>query len=388
MIVPEINAVTQAEQPIYFIGNTAFNIDQGRIYLNIDGIASDRFADNISGTLNLELWALPQRYNGSLDQGEQLAATSIGELFGQCYLENCQYDLIFVEPSMGEWNLVLLVREWDLDDFVTRDVVQFDLPYVVAGESIVADESAAAVGQVIEVAFGEPREAAVAEDAAVADVEKAADVEKEADVVKEAVAAKVVANVVEEKEAALAEKVAAEKTAAEKAAAEKTAAEKAAAEKAVAEKAAAEKAAAEKAAAEKAAAEKAAAEKAAAEKAVAEKAAAEKAAAEKVAAEKTAAEKAAAEKAAAEKAAAEKAAAEKAAAEKAAADKVAALKKKLVRVNINTATEAELAAVGGISKKLAQSLVAERPFKTMDELVTVKGMGVRTLKKIELLVSL
>ena len=298
MIVPEINAVTQAEQPIYFIGNTAFNIDQGRIYLNIDGIASDRFADNISGTLNLELWALPQRYNGSLDQGEQLAATSIGELFGQCYLENCQYDLIFVEPSMGEWNLVLLVREWDLDDFVTRDVVQFDLPYVVAGESIVADDSAAAVGQVIEVAFGEPREAAVAEDAAVADVEKAADVEKEADVVKEAVAAKVVANVVEEKEAALAEKVAAEKTAAEKAAAEK------------------------------------------------------------------------------------------ATAEKAAADKIAALKKKLVRVNINTATEAELAAVGGISKKLAQSLVAERPFKTMDELVTVKGMGVRTLKKIELLVSL
>mgnify|MGYP003663049111 CR=1 FL=1 len=348
MIVPEINAVTQAEQPIYFIGNTAFNIDQGRIYLNIDGIASDRFADNISGTLNLELWALPQRYNGSLDQGEQLAATSIGELFGQCYLENCQYDLIFVEPSMGEWNLVLLVREWDLDDFVTRDVVQFDLPYVVAGESIVADDSAAAVGQVIEVAFGEPREAAVAEDAAVADVEKAADVEKEADVVKEAVAAKVVANVVEEKEAALAEKVAAEKTAAEKAAAEKTAAEKAAAEKAVAEKAAAEKAAAEK----------------------------------------TAAEKAAAEKAAAEKAAAEKAVAEKATAEKAAADKIAALKKKLVRVNINTATEAELAAVGGISKKLAQSLVAERPFKTMDELVTVKGMGVRTLKKIELLVSL
>ena len=318
MIVPEINAVTQAEQPIYFIGNTAFNIDQGRIYLNIDGIASDRFADNISGTLNLELWALPQRYNGSLDQGEQLAATSIGELFGQCYLENCQYDLIFVEPSMGEWNLVLLVREWDLDDFVTRDVVQFDLPYLVAGESIVADDSAAAVGQVIEVAFGEPREAAVAEDAAVADVEKAADVEKEADVVKEAVAAKVVANVVEEKEAALAEKVAAEKTAAEK----------------------------------------------------------------------TAAEKAAAEKAAAEKAAAEKAAAEKATAEKAAADKIAALKKKLVRVNINTATEAELAAVGGISKKLAQSLVAERPFKTMDELVTVKGMGVRTLKKIELLVSL
>ncbi len=308
MIVPEINAVTQAEQPIYFIGNTAFNIDQGRIYLNIDGIASDRFADNISGTLNLELWALPQRYNGSLDQGEQLAATSIGELFGQCYLENCQYDLIFVEPSMGEWNLVLLVREWDLDDFVTRDVVQFDLPYVVAGESIVADDSAAAVGQVIEVAFGEPREAAVAEDAAVADVEKAADVEKEADVVKEAVAAKVVANVVEEKEAALAEKVAAEKTAAEKAAAEKAVAEKAAAEKATAEKAA--------------------------------------------------------------------------------ADKIAALKKKLVRVNINTATEAELAAVGGISKKLAQSLVAERPFKTMDELVTVKGMGVRTLKKIELLVSL
>ncbi|MFK4752881.1 ComEA family DNA-binding protein [Oceanobacter antarcticus] len=340
MIVPEINAVTQAEQPIYFIGNTAFNIDQGRIYLNIDGIASDRFADNISGTLNLELWALPQRYNGSLDQGEQLAATSIGELFGQCYLENCQYDLIFVEPSMGEWNLVLLVREWDLDDFVTRDVVQFDLPYVVAGESIVADDSAAAVGQVIEVAFGEPREAAVAEDA---------DVEKEADVVKEAV----VANVVEEKEAALAEKTAADKTATEKAATEKAATEKAAAEKATAEKATAEKAAAEKAATEKAAAEKAAAEKAAAEKA-----------------------------------AAEKAAAEKAAAEKAAADKVAALKKKLVRVNINTATEAELAAVGGISKKLAQSLVAERPFKTMDELVTVKGMGVRTLKKIELLVSL
>ncbi len=56
-------------------------------------------------------------------------------------------------------------------------------------------------------------------------------------------------------------------------------------------------------------------------------------------------------------------------------------KAKTEKVNLNTATEKEIAAAKGVGDKLAKALVAGRPYKTWDEVSKVKGVG--TGKKLD-----
>lgn len=54
-------------------------------------------------------------------------------------------------------------------------------------------------------------------------------------------------------------------------------------------------------------------------------------------------------------------------------------------VNINTATVAELQLLPGVGAKTADSIVAyraKRPFKKIDDLIRVKGIGRKTFKKL------
>ncbi|MEO8056528.1 MAG: helix-hairpin-helix domain-containing protein, partial [Acidobacteriota bacterium] len=56
-------------------------------------------------------------------------------------------------------------------------------------------------------------------------------------------------------------------------------------------------------------------------------------------------------------------------------------KAKTEKVNLNTATEKEIAAAKGVGDKLSKELVAGRPYKTWDEVSKVKGVG--TGKKLD-----
>jgi len=57
-------------------------------------------------------------------------------------------------------------------------------------------------------------------------------------------------------------------------------------------------------------------------------------------------------------------------------------------VSLNTATFRDVAAVKGISKKVAENIVAARPFTSLDELLNVKGVGAKLLKKVRQLIKL
>jgi DNA uptake protein ComE-like DNA-binding protein len=52
------------------------------------------------------------------------------------------------------------------------------------------------------------------------------------------------------------------------------------------------------------------------------------------------------------------------------------------RVSINGASRADLAAIKGVSKKLADAIVAARPIVSVDALLAVKGMGPKLLDKL------
>ena len=51
-------------------------------------------------------------------------------------------------------------------------------------------------------------------------------------------------------------------------------------------------------------------------------------------------------------------------------------------VSVNTASAAELAAVKGLSKAVAEAIVAARPYAKLDDLVRAKGMGAKLLEKV------
>ncbi len=246
----QIEDYTNFSLPASFVqprlaGSTGFTLFDTRVNVMVEGIENPRGADNLSGSLSLELWALNAPYTSGNPDGVQLAVAQLGCLGGEQSWPALNLDLSLLARPVGTWHIALLLREWTPAGFVTRDASNFALPVSWAAE---------------------------------AEVEAAPVVEAQAAV---------------------------EATPAVEEAAVKPAA-----------------------------------------KAKPAKAAAPKA----------------------------KAPAAKAAEPKAAAP---------AGVSINTASESELAAVKGLPKAVAAAIVAARPFKSIDELVKVKGMGVKMLDKLK-----
>ncbi|KEA62118.1 hypothetical protein ADIMK_3779 [Marinobacterium lacunae] len=127
------------------------------VSLSIDVIANNREADNRSGSLSLELWALNAPYTGGDFTGFPLASTELGTLDGQCEWRDCSFALDLIQPPVGEWALALMLREWTPAGFVTRDFRQ--LPSLVREAPIAAEKIAVETQPMAEFIAIEPTEA-------------------------------------------------------------------------------------------------------------------------------------------------------------------------------------------------------------------------------------
>jgi hypothetical protein len=120
-----------AASPLALAGAFGYAVENDRIVITIAEIANHRDYGNLSGTLAIELWAVDQPYSGGAFTGTLLCSTRIGELRGQHVLRDCRYGLNFQAPPSGIWSLSLMLREWTDAGYLTRDYVNFALPYVV-----------------------------------------------------------------------------------------------------------------------------------------------------------------------------------------------------------------------------------------------------------------
>ncbi|MCV2402085.1 helix-hairpin-helix domain-containing protein [Marinomonas sp. C2222] len=111
----------------------AYNINEDRVLVSIDCISNQRPEGNISGTLRIDFCASSS--HTSQNDSILLASTHIGELFGQHFLENCQYDLLFQQPPEGSWQLFLQLSEWDGVVYSPVDTIGFALPYIYTPEN-------------------------------------------------------------------------------------------------------------------------------------------------------------------------------------------------------------------------------------------------------------
>ncbi|WP_338414177.1 helix-hairpin-helix domain-containing protein [uncultured Sphaerotilus sp.] len=89
--------------------------------LQIDSVAvtNPRPADNLSGSLCLELWALAEAYTGGTFAGQCLGTIPVGQLGGQSGCD-CLGETWAV-PADAAAVLVLMLREWTQDGLLTRD---------------------------------------------------------------------------------------------------------------------------------------------------------------------------------------------------------------------------------------------------------------------------
>ena len=113
-------------------GNVGYSIDGARVQIAVDRVENPRPATNRSGTLSLELWALPSPFSGGFFQGHHLAGVEIGSVNGQNELPLRPIDLAFTQPPAGTWHFVIMLREWTAAGFVTRDFTSFATPFVSA----------------------------------------------------------------------------------------------------------------------------------------------------------------------------------------------------------------------------------------------------------------
>jgi hypothetical protein len=113
-------------------GNVGYRIDGTRVQISVDRVENPRSTGNRSGTLSLELWALPSPYAGGRFQGHHLAGVELGFVDGQIEVDLQPQDLAFRLPPAGDWQIVLMLREWTAAGYVTRDFTNFATRFVSA----------------------------------------------------------------------------------------------------------------------------------------------------------------------------------------------------------------------------------------------------------------
>jgi DNA uptake protein ComE-like DNA-binding protein len=152
----EVHDVAIYPQPQRFLqprmqGTVRYCIEGSRVKLLVEHVENTREATNVSGTLALELWALPQPYTGGTFQGVPLAGVVIGALAGQTESNLRSFDLPFAQPADGVWHFVLMLREWTAAGYVTRDYTNFRQPVSygsVAPARVVSTEPIPAIAPV------------------------------------------------------------------------------------------------------------------------------------------------------------------------------------------------------------------------------------------------
>lgn len=112
-------------------GTVSFRHQGDRVVLEVENMENLRTPSNLSGTLSLELWALTEAYQGGAFHGTPLAGVTFAGLAGQQSTGPRTFDLPYTPPAAGHWTIVLMLREWNGQGYVTRDFTNFPHPLII-----------------------------------------------------------------------------------------------------------------------------------------------------------------------------------------------------------------------------------------------------------------
>jgi hypothetical protein len=113
----------------YFEGTVGYSFQRDSVLLTVDGVCNPRPYESLSGSMALELWALPNPLSNEPLDGVLLARAEVGQVSGQRLVGPLQYNVPLSWPPAGQWWLALLLREWTAAGLVTRDSRKFSVPF-------------------------------------------------------------------------------------------------------------------------------------------------------------------------------------------------------------------------------------------------------------------
>ncbi len=120
-------------------GTVGYRVEGDALLLEADRVLNPRAADNLSGSLSLELWAHSGTYTGGEAHGTRIAQAELPRLAGQAAHAQVAARAALNQPPPGTWQLTLMLREWTaVEGYSTRDFRSFPTPYVVAEPSSAA----------------------------------------------------------------------------------------------------------------------------------------------------------------------------------------------------------------------------------------------------------
>lgn len=109
-------------------GTSSFSLAEDGVTMAVERISNPRTEDNLSGSLALELWALPAPYQAGEPEGQPLVSVALGSLAGQQAWQDLAFTQALATHPAGTWHIALLLREWSAKGYVTRDFSNFPLP--------------------------------------------------------------------------------------------------------------------------------------------------------------------------------------------------------------------------------------------------------------------
>ena len=95
--------------------------------LEVAAIVNPRGADNLSGTLALEVWSMDSAYLGGSWIGTPVASLVLGQLHGKSDWLNVNHQVSAALPA-NPGHLTLMLREWTTSGYVTRDFRELQAP--------------------------------------------------------------------------------------------------------------------------------------------------------------------------------------------------------------------------------------------------------------------
>ena len=125
------------------IDGAVADLRDGHVILTAGAIENPRDGGNLSGSLSLELWALPSAYNGGDFTGSPIAGAVLGSLAGQSRWTGLHISLVAKLPQQNA-QLVLMLREWNGVTYLTRDFVNLIEPFIAPVSAAKSNASAKA----------------------------------------------------------------------------------------------------------------------------------------------------------------------------------------------------------------------------------------------------
>lgn len=113
-------------------GAVSCRIADAEAEIAIERIVNPRSADNLSGTLALEVWSLDTPYAGGAWTGTPVASLVLGRLAGGEAWTDCRYTVPAVAADGAA--LTVMLREWTAAGYLTRDYRQ--LPALAAAAPV------------------------------------------------------------------------------------------------------------------------------------------------------------------------------------------------------------------------------------------------------------